>query len=67
MTRNDRHLFFFRQRQGREMEELKGRNVKLESDNQELKQMTVKVCFCLTKIIQFMLSYILLLAKTNCN
>jgi hypothetical protein len=49
------------------MEELKGRNVKLESDNQELKQMTVKVCFCLTKIIQFMLSYILLLAKTNCN
>jgi len=47
--------FFFRQRQGREMEELKGRNVKLESDNQELKQMTVKVCFCLTKIIQFML------------
>ncbi len=29
------------------MDELKGRNTKLESDNQELKQMTVKVCFSL--------------------
>lgn len=40
---NQHVLSFDRQRQGREMEELKGRTTKLESDNQELKQNNVKL------------------------
>jgi hypothetical protein len=38
-------LFFLSERQGRDMNDLKGRITKLEADNQELKQMTTKVCF----------------------
>ena len=38
-----------RQRQGREIDEFKGRITKLEADNQELKQMTTKVCLLISR------------------
>jgi hypothetical protein len=39
-----RKIFSLSERQGREIDDFKGRITKLEADNQDLKQMVTKVC-----------------------
>jgi len=39
-----RKIFSLSERQVREIDDFKGRNTKLEADNQDLKQMVTKVC-----------------------
>jgi hypothetical protein len=44
MLSYNKNTFFLRDRQEREINDLKGRITKIETDNQDLKQMAVKVC-----------------------